>query len=194
MENILFHKLKSIIGRFPGIGNKLATRITFFILNNKEFNRLLRKELKYVENKINNCEVCNNFTSEKICLACKNLVPGNKLCIVSNNNDYYQIYDKNIFKGNYFILNEEIDVSVPNKPIKNINKLFSFIQKSNFIEIILATSSTISGELTSNFLIKVLAPLKIKITKLAYGIPIGSEIENIDDYTLKHAFQNRKKQ
>ena len=179
--------------KLPGLGPKSAKRIILKLINNKEnMIKPLAKSLAQVYKKDVRCEDCGNLKLiDKICI-CSSDNSYDKICVVENLADMWVIESANIFKGHYHILGGTMN-SNENYEQKNllIKSLIKRIKKNNLKEVIIATSATVEGQTTAHYIEDTIKNDKIKITKLAQGLPVGGEIEQLDDGTLFSAFKNR---
>ena len=189
-------EIKELIRQFsklPGLGPKSAKRIILKLINNKEnMIKPLAKSLAQVFKNVVRCEDCGNLkTIDKICI-CSSDNSYDKICVVENLADMWVIESANIFKGHYHILGGTMN-SNENYEQKNllIKSLIKRIKKNNLKEVIIATSATVEGQTTAHYIEDTIKSDKIKITKLAQGLPVGGEIEQLDDGTLFSAFKNR---
>jgi len=187
--------LVKIISKLPGLGPKSAKRIILKLINNRsEILKPLSKYLIDFHKNISRCSDCGALKSNKI--NCQNCQNGNqklnKICVVETIADQWSIESSNVFKGYFHILGGTVTFGEKNQ--KNdllIDSLINRVKKNNIEEVILATSATVEGQTTSFYIKDSLKNLNVKITKLAQGLPIGGEIENLDDGTLFSAFKNR---
>ena len=181
--------------KLPGLGPKSAKRIILKLINNKEnMIKPLAKSLAQVYKKVVRCEDCGNLKLiDKICI-CSSDNSYDKICVVENLADMWVIESANIFKGHYHILGGTMN-SNENYEQKNllIKSLIKRIKKNNLKEVIIATSATVEGQTTAYYIKDSLKNTNAKVTKLAQGLPIGGEIESLDDGTLFSAFKNRSK-
>ena len=179
--------------KLPGLGPKSAKRIILKLINNKEnMIKPLAKSLAQVYKKVVCCEDCGNLKLiDRICI-CSSDNSYDKICVVENLADMWVIESANIFKGHYHILGGTMN-SNENYEQKNllIKSLIKRIKKNNLKEVIIATSATVEGQTTAHYIEDTIKNDKIKITKLAQGLPVGGEIEQLDDGTLFSAFKNR---
>ncbi len=179
--------------KLPGLGPKSAKRIILKLINNKDsMIKPLAKSLATVYKKVVRCSNCGNLKIiDKSCL-CETNSNYDKICIVENLADMWVIDSANIYKGHYHILGGTINSQ--NNYEKNnllINSLIERIKKNSLKEVIIATSATVEGQTTAHYLEDLIKNDEIKITKLAQGLPVGGEIEQLDDGTLFSAFKNR---
>ena len=179
--------------KLPGLGPKSAKRIILKLINNKDdMIKPLAKSLAEVYKKVIRCSNCGNLKLiDKNCL-CDTDSNYDKICIVENLADMWVIDSANIYKGHYHILGGTIN-SQDNSEGKNrmITSLINRVKKNNLKEVVIATSATIEGQTTAHYIEDLIKNDKIKITKLAQGLPVGGEIEQLDDGTLFSAFKNR---
>ena len=195
MDNSLpeLEELIKLFSKLPGLGPKSAKRIVLKLINNKDnMIKPLAKSLANAYKSIINCNNCGNLKIiDKKCI-CETDKKFDKICIVENLADMWVIDSANIYKGHYHILGGTIN-SQDNSENKNIlvKSLVDRVKKNNLKEVIIATSATIEGQTTAHYIEDLIKNDKIKITKLAQGLPVGGEIEQLDDGTLFSAFKNR---
>ena len=179
--------------KLPGLGPKSAKRIILKLINNKDnMIKPLAKSLANVYKKVVRCNTCGNLKIiDKTCL-CETDTNYDKICVVENLADMWVINSANIFKGHFHILGGTINSqeNTENNSLL-IKSLVNRVKKNNLKEVIIATSATIEGQTTAHYLEDLIKSEKIKITKLAQGLPVGGEIEQLDDGTLFSAFKNR---
>ena len=179
--------------KLPGLGPKSAKRIILKLINNKEnMVKPLAKSLAQVYKKVVRCVECGNLKiNDKICV-CTSNNSYDKICVVENLADMWVIKSANIYKGHFHILGGTLN-ALDNREQKNllIDSLIKRIKKNNLKEVIIATSATVEGQTTAHYIEDTIKNDKIKITKLAQGLPVGGEIEQLDDGTLFSAFKNR---
>ena len=188
----IFSDLINHLKKLPGIGEKTAERLALFILNNFNENELndFSNTILNLKN-IKKCKICNIMSCDDICSNCKNIV-SDTLIIVENSIDAFQIMKTNEFKNLFHILGNLIDYS-NGYDEESINFESILKRLDNINEVIIALNSTLQGELTSKYLINRINEFRkdIKITKLANGLPFGSELKYISNETLKRALENR---
>tara|TARA_B100000941_G_C28505144_1_gene556827 strand:+ start:599 stop:1198 length:600 start_codon:yes stop_codon:yes gene_type:complete len=188
--------LIKIISKLPGLGPKSASRILLKLINSKdELHKPLINSLASVFKNIDRCKVCGSLKSNNFeCSNCKlDKKKSKKICVVETIADQWSIESSKVFDGYFHILGGTISLNINNN--KNqllVNSLFNQVKKLQIEEVILATSSTIEGQTTAFYILDILKPLNINVSKLAQGIPIGGEIESLDDGTLNSAFKNRQ--
>ncbi|MBF0264674.1 MAG: recombination protein RecR [Gammaproteobacteria bacterium] len=195
MHSPLIQDLINHLKYLPGVGNKSATRMAYYLLEqNKAAALKIANSLQQAVEKIHHCESCRILTENKICQICADLSRDEKtLCIVGSPADVFAIEQSGIFKGYYFVLMgslSPLDGIGPNE--LGLPKLFEKVNKENFQEIILATSTTVEGEGTANYIINELHDFSGTVTRIAFGVPLGGDLEYVDGSTLGHAFSGRK--
>lgn len=179
---------------FPGIGQKSAIRMAFQMLEMKpEVVNQIAGSFAQLANKVHYCQVCHNLSEGDTCAICADQQRDhNLICVVSNYKDIYAIEKMNDFNGVYHVLNGDIAINKGITPDKlNIESLIKRLD-GQISEIILATNPTIEGETTALYLSKVLADYNVNVTRIAHGMPIGANIDYIDELTMLKAFQNRQ--
>jgi recombination protein RecR len=192
-ENDLDSLIK-LFSKLPSLGPRSARRIVLHLINNRQNIMFpLMESMKMAKENIKNCEVCGNLDSKNICGICANPNRSNGLlCVVEEVSDLWAMEKGGIFSGKYHILGGVLSAINGKGPEDlNIDKLISRIKDENIEEVILATNSTIEGQTTAYYLSETLKEFGIKISKLAHGIPIGSELDYLDEGTLSIAFKLR---
>lgn len=180
--------------KLPGIGEKTAERLALSILDmDQEMIDLFSQSLIDSKSKIIRCKKCNNLSENEFCEICKNKNRNNEvLCVVEEPKNVILFEKLNIFDGYYHVLDGLISpIDGINPEDLNISNLIERVKKEKIKEIILALKPSIEGETTSLYISKLLEKENIKITKIAYGIPIGAEIDYVDSLTLEMALENR---
>jgi len=197
MQNINeIEDLVKLISKLPGLGPKSAKRIVLKLINNREeLVKPLANNLAKVYKNVTRCYSCGSLKSNSDgCNNCENIKEKyNKICVVEDLADQWSIENSNIFKGYFHILGGTIASVGHRKEDLLINSLVERVNKDEIEEVILATSATVEGQTTAFYIQDSLKNSKVKVTKLAQGLPIGGEIENLDDGTLYSAFKNRSK-
>jgi len=188
-------KLIQEFSKLPGIGPKSAQRLTYYLLRAPdEQARLLADALLSIKQKITLCSICFNVTESEPCLiCCSDQRERNKICIVEQPQDILALEHTRIYNGLYHVLHGAIS---PTEGIGaddvRIKELMNRLQDSSIGEVIMATNSTLEGEQTAMYLNKLISPLGIKVTRLARGLPFGTELEYADDVTLTRAIEGRQ--
>jgi len=186
-------ELIALVSKLPGLGPKSSRRIALYLLKNREnVMKPLSKSLEKVHAKIIRCNLCGNIKSkdnECICLLNKDF---EQICVVENIADMWAMQSTSVYKGHYHILGGTLSALGNSSPEDLlINSLISRIKKNPIKEVILATSATIEGQTTAHYINDSIKDLDVKVTKLAHGLPVGGEIEYLDDGTLFSAFKFR---
>ena len=197
MQNISeIHNLIKLISKLPGLGPKSAKRIILKLINNRqELLKPLAETLSDTYKNVARCRNCGSLKSHKLdCENCEgNKKKQNKICIVENIADQWTIENSSIFQGYFHILGGTIsNLNIQRKEDLLLDSLIERVKKKNIEEVILATSATIEGQTTAFYIQDSLKNIDIKVSKLAQGLPIGGEIESLDDGTLITAFKNRQ--
>ena len=197
MQNISeIEELIKLISKLPGLGPKSAKRIVLKLVNNQnELVKPLANTLAQVYKNVVRCNLCGTLKSNSSgCLNCENTKNRfTKICVVEDIADQWSIENSNIFQGYFHILGGTISSAGNKKEDLLINSLIERIKKDKIDEVILATSATVEGQTTAFYIQDSLKDTDVKITKLAQGLPVGGEIESLDDGTLLSAFKNRSK-
>ena len=195
MQNIdEIEDLIKLIAKLPGLGPKSAKRIVLKLINNKnELVKPMANTLAQVYKNVVRCQSCGTLKSNSLgCNNCENIDDKyNKICVVEDLADQWSIENSSIFKGYFHILGGTISSPGQRKEDLLINSLVERVVKDKIEEVIIATSATVEGQTTAYYIQDSLKKTKVKITKLAQGLPVGGEIESLDDGTLYSAFKNR---
>lgn len=184
------------LSRIQGFGNRSAVRATINLISNKsEKLDPLIDALSNVSQHIKTCSVCGNFDTQEPCYICSDTKRDYKLlCIVSDISSLWAIQRGDIFKGKYHITGGILSAINGVEPSDlNLGNLKSRVASENVEEIILALPATIDGKITSHYIIGLLDGLEIKVTELAHGVPIGGELDYLDEGTINEAILQRKK-
>ena len=194
-KNSLLNQLIQAFKILPGIGEKSAQRMAFHLLEkNREGGRNLAKLINESVENIRNCSECRNLTEDVVCHICLDEKRNKKLiCVVESPTDVLAIENSGSFNGKYFVLMgrlSPIDGVTPQD--LGIPKLIERIKSSDIDEIIIATSPTIEGDATSFYIKDQLNDNNILISRIAYGVPMGGELEYVDNTTLGRAIQGRR--
>ena len=186
------NKLIDEFSRLPGIGKKTAQRLTFYLLNAKQgYVHDLSDALRDIKIKIQKCTICHGITENDPCMICSSTERDeNTLCVVENAYDIFVFEKTNSFRGKYHVLDGALSPLDGIGPEElNISSLIDRINSG--MEIIIATNPSVEGETTSLYLSKILADRDIVLSKLARGVPVGGDLEYVDDATLIRAIEGR---
>ena len=187
-------RLVQEFSKLPGIGPKSAQRITFYLLrNSEEKSKSLADALQSLKQKIALCSQCCNVTESDPCPICRNPQRDTgQLCIVEQPQDILALEHTGVYKGLYHVLHGAIS---PTEGIGaddiRIQEMLNRLQNNTVQEVILATNTNLEGEQTAMYLSRLITPLEIKVTRLARGLPYGTELEYADDVTLTRALEGR---
>ena len=187
-----FQNLIEAFQRLPGVGYKSAERMAYAYLDlSKEYKEKFSYAINNVD-KIKYCHICHNLSEDEECLICKdNTRDSSLICVVSDYKDVFAIEKSNSYHGLYHVLNGVISIKKGKLPQDlNIDSLLSRLD--NVKEVIVATNPNLDGETTALFIAKLLENKNIKVTRLAYGLPMGGNLEYSDDVTIMKSFENRK--
>lgn len=191
----IIERLINLFSKLPGIGHKSAEKLVFYILSSShEYVSSLSELLKEIKSRLKECRICGNYTEDEICEICKDEKRDRtRICIVEDPRDIYIIENLKVYNGLYHILFGVISPIDGISPEDlNINTLIERIKGRKIEEIIFALSPTAEGETTIMYISKFLKPYNIKVTKLAYGLPVGSNIRYADLVTLTRSFLRRE--
>lgn len=182
--------------KMPGIGPKTAQRLAFYILkNSSERVASLAKAILEAKEKVKHCSICGNITDQEVCEICQNINRDKSIiCVVEKVRDLIAIENTGEYKGLYHVLEGAISPLDGIEPENlKIDSLLKRLKTEKIKEIILATNPNIEGEVTASYINKLIEPLNIKVTRIAYGVPIGGSLEFADEVTLTQALMGRQK-
>ena len=187
-------ELVKLISKLPGLGPKSAKRIILKLISNRE--EILKptaNALGKLFKNVSRCHLCGTLKSNtEGCNNCENTTQKfNKICIVETIGDQWSIENSNIYKGYFHILGGTVSSAGQRKEDLLINSLVERVKRDKIEEVIIATSATVEGMTTAYYIKDSLKDVNVKVSKLAHGLPVGGEIENLDDGTLFSAFKNR---
>lgn len=195
MEQGIIEILITELTKLPGIGRKTAQRLAFFILTMPDEDaKGIAKAINEVKEKAHFCKVCFNITDTEICNICNNTSRDrNKICVVEEPSNILVIERARSFQGLYHVLLgalSPIDGMTPDK--LTIDELIERVRNDSIQEIIIATNPNTKGEMTAQYIREMLKPFQVKVTRIAYGLPIGGDIEFADEATLSKALEGRR--
>lgn len=183
------------LNKLPGIGPKTASRLTFFLLrSNEEYAHALADAIVAVKEQTVFCSRCFNIGTEELCAICSNPNrDGTVVCVVEEPLDVLAIERTREYKGLYHVLHGAISpVDGINPEDLKIRELIARVRTEPFNEVIVATNATTEGEATQQYIAHDIIPLGVKVTRLARGLPVGSDLEYADEITLGRALENRR--
>jgi len=184
------------VKRLPGIGQKSAQRIAFHILRApKEDVERLAAALLDVKTRLGLCAECNNISDAELCPFCRDPHRDRKkICVVEEPHNILPVETTRIYDGLYHVLHGSISPLRGVGPEQlRIKELLQRLEKGPVEEVILATNPTVEGEATAVYLARLLKPLGVKVTRIAMGIPVGSDLEYADEVTLSRALEGRQR-
>ena len=180
--------------RLPGIGRKTAQRLAFYVLDlpEKEARKFAEAILEAKE-KIHCCSVCQNLTDGEICPVCANEARDKRvICVVEDPRDVMAFERMREYNGVYHVLHGAISPMEGIGPEQlRIKELLSRVAAEDVDEVIMATNPTVEGEATAMYISRLLKPFEVRVTRLAYGIPVGGDLEYADEVTLSRALEGR---
>lgn len=197
MAQIHAAPLENLVEQFekmPGIGHKTAQRLAYYVLNlSKTQAEELANAVLDAHTKIHYCSRCCNLTDKELCSVCENPARDDSvICVVETPRDAAAVENTHEFNGVYHVLHGAIsplnDIGPENLTIK---QLVARLSDDSVKEVIMATNPTVEGDATALYISKLLKPMGVKVTRLAYGIPVGGDLEYADEYTLAKALEGR---
>lgn len=194
-KNSSIDNLIYIFSKLPGLGPRSARRIVLHLLEDKESRiQLIIDSLADSIEKIKFCNICFNLDSSDPCIICTDETRDNSsIAIVENIGDLWALERSGSYKGKYHVLGSSLNASNNNKPTDlKLDKLVERIKNSEIKEVIIATNSTLDGQTTAFYITEFLKDLDIKISRLASGIPVGGELDYLDEGTLSAALSLRQ--
>lgn len=186
-------KLIEELGRLPGIGNKSAQRLAFHIINmpKEQVERMAQTMVEARQN-VRYCKVCQTLTDKEICPICSNDKRNQKVIMVVENTRDLAAYEKTgKYEGVYHVLHGAISPMLGIGPADiKLKELMQRLQK-DVDEVIIATNSSLEGEATAMYISKLIKPVGVKVSRIASGVPVGGDLEYIDEVTLLRALDGR---
>jgi len=195
MQQGIIENLITELTKLPGIGRKTAQRLAFFILAmSEEAAKGISKAINEVKEKARFCNECFNITETEVCSICSSSSRDRgKLCVVEEPSNILVIERSKSFNGIYHVLLgalSPIDGFTPDR--LKVNELIKRVGRNEIKEIIIATNPNTKGEMTAQYIREMLKPFNVKVTRIAYGLPIGGDIEFADEVTLSKAIEGRR--
>ena len=194
MSEQVLEKLIKKVAKLPGLGPRSSRRIVLHLLKDKETLLLpIIEDMSKVANNIKKCIECGNLDENDICQICKNSTRNQTLlCVVETVADLWALERSNVYNGKYHILGGVLSaIDGINPDQLNIDSLEKRLESNIFTEVIIAISATLDGQTTAHYLAERLGKLDIKITRLAHGLPVGGELDFLDDGTIAQALKAR---
>jgi len=187
--------LKQALRRLPGVGPKSAQRMTLYLLErDRDGAKQIVQALDNALEKVGHCSRCNNLSEQKICEICESPRRDHSmLCVVESPADLISLEQASIYNGTYFVLMGHLSPLDGIGPEElGISRLEIVMDEGDLKEIVLATNLTVEGEATAHFISELARQRGIRTTRIAYGVPVGGELEYIDGGTLARAFTGRQ--
>ena len=195
MKNFIVpvEKLISAFSRLPGVGRKTATRYAYYCINISETEaRNFANAIIEAKETVHYCKVCGNFTDQEVCQTC---LRGDRslICVVAEPKDILALEKVSDFGGTYHVLHGLLN-PLEGKTANDIRlkELLCRVNEDNVTEVIMATSPTVEGEATAIYISNLLKPLGVKVTRIAQGVSLGTDIEYVDEVTLSRALEDRR--
>ena len=185
-------RLVGELKKLPGIGERTALRLAFHLLKSPQNLTALAESLLEVRNRVHPCSICFAITEDDPCSICTGNRDSGTICVVENSQDLMALERSNAFRGVYHVLEGAISPLSGIGPSNlRIAELVERVEQGGVEEVVIATNFTVEGEATALYLTKILKVLGIKVSRLAHGIPLGSDIEFVDAATVQWALQGR---
>ncbi len=190
-----FTRLVAELAKFPGVGNKTATRLAFYLLRQPEsVSQALAEALLEVKRRIRFCSRCFHITEQDPCPLCSDPArDGSLLCVVEEPQAVLAIERSRSFRGRYHVLHGALSPldGIGPEALK-IAPLLERLREGEVKEVLVATNFTVEGDATALYLARLIQGLDVRVTRLAYGIPMGSELEYVDEATVHRAVEGRR--
>jgi recombination protein RecR len=185
-------RLVGELKKLPGVGERTALRLAFHLLKSPRNLTALSESLCEVRDRVHPCPICFAITESDPCTVCSGSRDTSTICVVENSQDLMALERSNAYQGVYHVLEGAISPLSGIGPANlRITELADRIQTGTVTEVVIATNFTVEGEATALYLTKILKPTGVKISRLAHGIPLGSDIEFVDAATVQWALQGR---
>jgi recombination protein RecR len=194
-DNGVLDALKQALRRLPGVGPKSAQRMAFHLLErDREGARQIAEALTNALDRIRHCQRCNNLSESEVCVICSSSKRDRSLlCIVESPSDLVSLEQSGVYQGLYFVLMGRLSpldgIGPEEIGVARIEKLLA---EGTIKEVVLATNLTVEGETTAHYLSGLVRARGVRATRIAYGVPIGGELEYTDRNTLAHALAGRR--
>ena len=190
----VYEELVEAIQRLPNIGSRSAERIAYHIIESdeKEVDHLVRAIIN-AHDKIHKCEICGNYTDQKVCSICSDPSRDKSIiCVVTRPRDIVAFEKSRVLRCRYHVLHGLLSPAEGIDPdMIDIRSLINRLKKGGIKEVIMATDPSVTGEATAMYISKLIKPMKIKVTRLGYGISVGSDLQYADEMTLSRSLEYR---
>lgn len=185
-------RLVGELKKLPGIGERTALRLAFHLIRSPQQLGLLAEALLQVQERVKACSVCFALTEQDPCPICSGGRDSTLICVVETSQDMLALERSNAYQGSYHVLQGAISpLQGVNPDDLRISELLERVIRGAVQEVVIATNFTVEGETTALYLARQLKPLGVKVTRLAHGIPLGSDIEFVDPATVQWAMKGR---
>jgi recombination protein RecR len=192
----IIEQVISQLSKLPGLGRKSASRIVYYLLKSPEAKiETLAESLLLLKKNLKTCRECGNYSETDPCPICQSPGrDGSTICVVEEAKDILTIEATNVFQGHYHVLNGVISPLAGIGPQNiRIKELLERIKTREIKEVIIATNPTVEGDTTALYIAKLLKDLRMNVTRLAFGLPVGGDLEYADKLTLAQALKGRNK-
>lgn len=193
-EKLLFNLIEAL-KRLPGVGSKTAVRMALHLLeHDREGAKKLAEALFLAGEKLRACTRCRALTESRLCSICSDPKRDDRLlCVVENLSDLWAIERATDYRGKFFVLKGRLSPldGIGPKELQ-LDQLEELLKEGKIEELIIATSPTPEGEATAFYIAEMARPYRVKLTRIAYGVPVGGELEYLDSHTLTYAFRDRR--
>jgi len=188
LENLI-----NSFSRLPSIGKKSASRLAYFILkSDRNIAEKLAHDLLMIKERVKNCSICGTYTEDDICSICSSLNRDKIICVVEQSQDVNTIESTGEYNGFFHVLNGVLSPLNGIGPKElHLNELIERIKKEKFEEVIIATNPTLEGDTTALYILKMLEDVKVNVSRIASGMPVGGDMEYIDKQTLSRSLKGR---
>ncbi len=193
--NPSFNRLVAELGKFPGVGKKTATRLALFVLRQPDAEaEALAEAIREMKARTRFCSICFHYTEDDPCPLCTDPARDDELlCVVQQPQDLMAVERSRSFRGRYHVLHGALSPLDGIGPAQlKISELMARLAEGSVREVLLATNFSVEGEATAHYLASLIRPLGIRVSRLAHGIPMGSDLEYVDDATVNRAVEGRQ--
>ena len=193
--NPSFNRLVAELAKFPGVGKKTATRLALFVLRQPDAEaEALAEAIREMKARTRFCSICFHYTEDDPCPVCTDLTrDAELLCVVQEPQDLMAVERSRSYRGRYHVLHGALSPLDGIGPAQlKITELMDRLADGSVREVLLATNFSVEGEATAHYLASLIRPLGIRVSRLAHGIPMGSDLEYVDEATVNRAVEGRQ--
>lgn len=193
--NPSFNRLVAELAKFPGVGKKTATRLALFVLRQPDAEaEALAEAIREMKARTRFCSICFHYTEDDPCPVCTDLArDAELLCVVQEPQDLMAVERSRSYRGRYHVLHGALSPLDGIGPAQlKITELMARLADGSVREVLLATNFSVEGEATAHYLASMIRPLGIRVSRLAHGIPMGSDLEYVDEATVNRAVEGRQ--